>query len=139
MVDPLLRAIERRPTPSRPDKLVVTSDEAPVRPPQLRKWSRTFGTEVTQMLRADGPLLFAPPCGTEPMTFHPEEGGYLLEVAKPDGSETAITDGGRIMVTNLVLRSSVVIRYMTNLTGEVHTGTCRCGRTGTRVVIDDVA
>ncbi len=138
LVDPLLRALERRPTPNRPDKLVITSDEAPVRPAQLGAWSRSFGTEVTQMLRADGPLFFAPPCATEPMTFHPEESAYLLGIATPDGSESPPAHGGRITVTNLALRSSIVIGYMTNLTGEVHNGTCRCGRAGPRVVIDDV-
>ncbi len=117
---------------------MITSDEAPVGQAQLGAWSRSFGTEVTQMLRADGPLFFAPPCATEPMTFHPEESGYLLDIATPD-AESPPAHGGRITVTNLALRSSVVIGYMTNLTGEVRNGTCRCGRTGPRVVIHDAA
>lgn len=139
LVDPLLRAIARKPTPSRPGRLVITSDEAPVGTAQLREWSSSLGTEVTQMLRADGPLFFAAPCATEPMTFHADEASYLLEVSTPNSPEAALENGGRITVTNLALQSSVVIRYVTNLLGEVRSGACRCGRTGTRVVIDDVA
>ena len=90
------------------------------------------------MLRADAPLFFAPPCATEPMTFHPDEGAYRVEVLSPDAAEGLSDDVGQIAVTNLAIRSSIVIRYVTDLVGIVRDGSCRCGRTGPRVVVTDV-
>jgi len=137
LMDPLLRALERRGSRT-PSRVVVTSDEAPVGSAQIREWGSLLGTEVHQMLRADAPLFFAPPCATEPMTFHPDEGAYRVEVLSPDAAEGLSDDVGQIAVTNLAIRSSIVIRYVTDLVGIVRDGSCRCGRTGPRVVVTDV-
>src|SRR5574341_331838 len=128
LMDPLLRALERRGSRT-PSRVVVTSDEAPVGSAQISEWRSFLGTEVNQMLRADAPLFFAPPCATEPMTFHPDEGVYLVEVVSPGASEGPPDEAGQITVTNLAIRSSVVIRYVTDLLGIVREGSCRCGRT----------
>ena len=137
LMDPFLRALARRGGVT-PARVVVTSDEAPVGSAQIREWGAVLGTEVHQMLRADAPLFFAPPCGTEPMTFHPDEGAYRVEVLRPDASGDAPDDVGQITVTNLAIRSSIVIRYVTNVVGSVRSGSCRCGRTGPRVIVSDV-
>jgi len=137
LMGPLLRALERRGSRT-PSRVVVTSDEAPVGSAQIREWSALLGTEVRQMLRADAPLFFAPPCVTEPLTFHPDEGTYRVEVLTPDASNDPADDAGRIAVTNLAIRSSIVIRYVTNFVGIVRDGSCRCGRTGPRVIVNDV-
>ena len=137
VMDPLLRALERRGSRT-PSRVVVTSDEAPVAAAQIREWGSLLGTEVNQMLRADAALFFAPPCATEPMTFHPDEGAYRVEVLNPDASEDGPDDVGQITVTNLAIRSSIVIRYVTNVVGIVRDGSCRCGRTGPTVIVNDV-
>ena len=90
------------------------------------------------MLRADAPLFFAPPCAIEPMTFHPDEDAYCVEVLNPDASKALLDGTGLIAVTNLAIRSSIVIRYVTNVAGIVREGPCRCGRTGRRVIVTDV-
>lgn len=131
LVGPLRRALDRSPMTKRPANVVITSDEAVVDPAQLEEWRRALGTDVTQMLRVDGALLLAPPCSTASMTFHPDDGGYLVETSNLEGAAD-----NRITVTNLAIRSSVVVRYVTELIGEVHEGTCPCGHTGTRVTID---
>jgi phenylacetate-coenzyme A ligase PaaK-like adenylate-forming protein len=136
-VDPLLRAVARRSDANRPARVIITGDEAVVGPGRLRELSEALGTEVTQMLRADGPMLLAPPCAAEPMTFHPDPSHYLVEVTSRDGSVGAARPGGRITVSNLALASSVVVRYVTNLVGRVGNGACRCGNAGPKVVIDD--
>ncbi len=137
LMDPLLRALERKGSRTL-SRVVVTSDEAPVGSAQIREWGSLLGTEVKQMLRADAPLFFAPPCVTEPMTFHPDEGAYRVEVLSPGVSEDPPDDVGQITVTNLAIRSSIVIRYVTNFVGMVRDGSCRCGRTGPRVIVNDV-
>jgi phenylacetate-coenzyme A ligase PaaK-like adenylate-forming protein len=137
LMDPLLRARERKGSRAVP-RVVVTSDEAPVGSAQIREWGALLGTEVKQMLRADAPLFFAPPCVTEPMTFHPDEGAYRVEVLSPDPPDRPPDDVGQITVTNLAVRSSIVIRYVTNVVGIVRDGSCRCGRTGPRVIVNDV-
>jgi phenylacetate-coenzyme A ligase PaaK-like adenylate-forming protein len=58
---------------------------------------------------------------------------------RPDLPEIRPDDVGRITVTNLAIRSSIVIRYVTNVEGIVRDGRCRCGRTGRRVIVTDVA
>jgi phenylacetate-coenzyme A ligase PaaK-like adenylate-forming protein len=137
LMDPLLRALERKGSRT-VSRVVVTSDEAPVGLAQIREWCALLGTEVQQMLRADAPLFFAPPCATEPMTFHPDEGAYRVEVLNPDSSKVLPDNVGQITVTNLAIRSSIVIRYVTNVEGTVRDGSCRCGRTGRRVIVTDV-
>jgi phenylacetate-coenzyme A ligase PaaK-like adenylate-forming protein len=138
LMDPLLRALERKGSRT-VSRVVVTSDEAPVRLAQIREWGALLGTEVQQMLRADAPLFFAPPCAIEPMTFHPDEAAYRIEVLSPDPSKVLPDNVGQITVTNLAIRSSIVIRYVTNVEGTVRDGSCRCGRTGRRVIVADVA
>jgi len=137
LMDPLSRALERKGSRT-VSRVVVTSDEAPVGLAQIREWGALLRTEVQQMLRADAPLFFAPPCATEPMTFHPDEGAYRVEVLSPDPSKVLPDDVGLITVTNLAIRSSIVIRYVTNVEGVVRDGSCRCGRTGRRVIVTDV-
>lgn len=136
LTDPLLRALGTRGS-RRPSRVVVTSDEAPVGSAQMREWGSLLGTEVHQMLRADAPLFFAPPCVTEPMTFHPDEGAYRVEALNPDASGDSPDEVGQITVTNLAIRSSIVVRYVTNFVGIVRDGSCRCGRTGLRVMVTD--
>ena len=136
LMDPFLRALERggRGTPAR---VVVTSDEAPVGPAEIGGWGATLGTEVRQMLRADAPLFLAPPCATEPMTFHPDEGAYRVEALGPDASGGPPDGAGQIAVTNLAVKASVVIRYVTNIVGSVRGGPCGCGHIGPRVIVGD--
>ncbi|MDH3499883.1 MAG: hypothetical protein OEM97_07160, partial [Acidimicrobiia bacterium] len=136
-VDPLLRAVARRPEANRPARVIITGDESVVGPGRLRELREALGTEVTQMLRADGPMLLAPPCAAVPMAFHPDPSHYLVEATARDGSGDTASARGRITVSNLALASSVVVRYETNLIGRVGNGACRCGNTGPKVVIDD--
>jgi phenylacetate-coenzyme A ligase PaaK-like adenylate-forming protein len=138
LMDPLFRSLKRKGSRI-VARVVVTSDEAPVGLAQIREWGALLGTNVLQMLRADAPLFFAPPCATEPMTFHPDEVAYRVETLRPDLPEIRSDDIGRITVTNLAIRSSIVIRYVTNVEGIVRDGRCRCGRTGRRVIVTDVA
>jgi phenylacetate-coenzyme A ligase PaaK-like adenylate-forming protein len=137
VMDPLSRALERKGL-SATCRVVVTSDEAPVGSAQIREWSALLRTDVQQILRADAPLFFAPPCAIEPMTFHPDEGAYCVEALNPDASNALPDDTGLITVTNLAMRSSIIIRYVTNVEGIVREGPCRCGRTGRRVIVTDV-
>jgi len=137
LMDPFLRAMERKGSRT-VSRVVVTSDEAPVRLGRIKEWGALLGTEVQQMLRADAPLFFAPPCTTEPNTLHPDEDSYRIEVLSPDSPEVRPDDVGQITVTNLAIRSSIVIRYVTNIEGSVRDGTCRCGRRGRRVIVADV-
>lgn len=136
LMDPLARALERKGV-SAASQVVVTSDEAPAGSAQIEAWSAVLKTKVRQMLRADAPLFFAPPCAIEPMTFHPDEHAYRVEVVNPDSSTASSDDAGLIAVTNLAIKSSVVIRYVTNVEGVVREGPCRCGRTGRRVIVTD--
>jgi phenylacetate-coenzyme A ligase PaaK-like adenylate-forming protein len=137
LMDPLSRALERKGLRT-VSRVVVTSDEAPAGLARLREWSALLKTDVQQMLRADAPLFIAPPCAIEPMTFHPDEDAYRVEVLNPDASKALLDDTGLITVTNLAMRSSIVIRYVTNVAGIVREGPCRCGRTGRRVIVTDV-
>src|SRR5574341_275616 len=137
LVDPFLRALERRGRGT-PARVVVTSDEAPAGPAEIREWGAVLGSEVLQMLRADAPLFLAPPCLVEPMTFHPDAAAYRVEALSADASGDPPDGAGQIAVTNLAVRASVVIRYVTNIAGSVRTGPCGCGRTGPRVIVGDV-
>lgn len=137
LMGPLLHALEGGGSRC-PSRVVITSDEAPVGSAQIREWGSLLGTEVHQILRADTPLFFAPPCGSQPLTFHPDEGAYRVEALSPDPSEGPWDGAGRIAVTNLAIRASVVVRYVTDLVGTVRYGSCRCGRRGPMVVVDHV-
>jgi phenylacetate-coenzyme A ligase PaaK-like adenylate-forming protein len=137
LMDPLSRALQRKGMRTA-CRVVVTSDEAPVGASQIGEWSGVLATDVRQMLRADAPLFFAPPCAVEPMTFHPDDNAYQVEVLSADPSQALSADPGLIAVSNLALRSSIVVRYVTSIEGIVRDGPCRCGRAGRRVIVTDV-
>lgn len=132
LVDPLLRSLPSS-TP-RPRRMVVTGDEQLASRGQIEVWQEALGADVRQMLRCDAALFFAPPCPSEPHTFHPSP-AYVVEVVNSQNEQGSST--GRICVTNLSLQTSVVIRFVTTFFGAVRTGQCRCGREGVSVVIAD--
>lgn len=137
LMDPFARALQRKGI--RPAcRVVVASDEVPAGSVQIGEWSAVLKTDVRQMLRADTPLFFAPPCAVEPMTFHPDENAYHVEVLSVDPSKVLSADAGLLAVSNLAIRSSIVVRYVTNIGGIVRDGPCRCGRAGRRVIVTDV-
>lgn len=134
LMDPLARALQRK-NFGPACRIVVTSDEGPSGPSQIKEWSTALRTEVQQMLRADAPLFYAPPCTIEPMTFHPDENAYRVEILNPDPSEVLPYAPGLLTVTNLGIRTSAVIRYVTSIIAIIREGDCRCGRTGQRVIV----
>jgi phenylacetate-coenzyme A ligase PaaK-like adenylate-forming protein len=137
LMDPLLRALDRK-NVNATCQVVVSSDEGAVGSGRISEWSALLKTDVKQMLRADTPLFFAPPCPIEPMTFHPHEEAYHVEVVSSNPLRALANEVGLITVTNLAIRSSIVIRYVTNIEGSVREGPCRCGRAGRRVIVTNV-
>lgn len=131
-VDPLLRVLDKA-TP-RPDRMVVTADDRLVSTDKINEWQQTMGTTVRQMLRCDTALFFAPPCAFDPLTFHPSVTGFRVEAVDLDPADGSPSPG-RIAVTNLAVRSSVVVRYLTSFHGVVRSTQCRCGRNGPQVTI----
>lgn len=133
LMDPLIRAMASRSIPILPPLVVVTGDESLADEGSLQEWGAALGTAVKQMMRVDAALLVAAPCPVEHMTFHPDEAGYRMEAIDLDRRSTSSI--GRLAVTNLAVRSSVVVRYLTELYGGVRTGLCACGHSGAIVEI----
>lgn len=138
LMEPLLRALANRRIDGSLTRVVVTGDEDPVDPGRLIDWSRSMGCEVVQVLRIDAALLLAPPCSADPVAFHPDERSYAVETWDEDRPRRHENGPLPLVVTNLALESTVVVRYATALSGTVSDGLCVCGRSGPRVVIHDV-
>jgi phenylacetate-coenzyme A ligase PaaK-like adenylate-forming protein len=129
-VVPVLDALaSRRPSVR---KVVVSADESLVTSEQLAAWRREFGVEVVQLLRSDAAYFFAPPCPLQAGTYHPSP-AFLTEAVTAEDVMRGSPEG-RISVTNTAVRSTIVVRYVTSLTGRISTDRCRCGLEGMSVV-----
>lgn len=129
-VVPVLDALaSRRPSVRR---VVVSADESLVTSEQLTAWRQAFGVEVIQVLRSDAAHFFAPPCPLQSGTFHPPP-AFLTEALTAEDVMRGSPEG-RISITNTAVRSTIVARYVTSLTGRVSTDRCRCGLVGTSVM-----
>jgi phenylacetate-coenzyme A ligase PaaK-like adenylate-forming protein len=137
LMNPLLRALDSRRVRTIA-QVVVTADEHPVGSKQIREWGTLLGVKVQQALRADAALFVAPPCAIESMTFHPIEDAYRIEVLSSDPEKVLTDEVGRIAISNLAIKSSVVIRYVTDFEGMIREGPCKCGRAGRRLIVTDV-
>lgn len=129
-VVPVLDALaSRRPSLRR---VVVSADESLVTSEQLVAWRRAFGVEVIQLLRSDAAHFFAPPCPLQSGTYHPPP-RFLTEAVTTEDVMRGSSEG-RICVTNTAVRSTIVARYVTSLTGRISADRCRCGLEGISVV-----
>lgn len=133
VVEPLIRVLN--PSTPRPRRIVVTADERPASSDQISDWASGLGAEVVQMLRCDAALFLAAPCPSQSMTFHPSPRAFVVEVLNPDGSKRSNDAEGRLAISNLALRSSIVARYAASFEGSVRTGPCRCRSEAAGVVI----
>lgn len=125
VVDPLLDELgSGRPTLRR---VVVSGDEVLHSKDRLAMWQKRFGVEVVQLLRSDVALLFAPPCPSKPNTFHPPS-AFVLEGVAQD--QVGPAPGERVAVTNTAVRSTVIVRYVMPVSGQVVHDDCGCGHRG---------
>ncbi|MBW1788970.1 MAG: hypothetical protein JRK53_20545 [Deltaproteobacteria bacterium] len=76
-------------------------------------------------------------CTAQTETFHFPEDAFFVEVIDPDSGENLTGTGrvGEIVVTSLVLKATPLVRFRSGDMGYTVTGTCGCGRTGTRLGI----
>jgi phenylacetate-coenzyme A ligase PaaK-like adenylate-forming protein len=128
-VEALIAAL--RPETPRPALVVVSSDDTVGTAAQLDDWQHRLGAPLTQLWRSDPALLFAPACRESRGVFHPPP-QHLVESLEVGGEPEMLC------VTNLVVESSVVIRYSGGLSGRVVAEPCPCGTAWPSVEIDDV-
>ena len=76
-------------------------------------------------------------CTAQTETFHFPEDAFIVEVIDPETGENLSGTGrvGEIVVTSLVLKATPLVRFRSGDMGYTVTGTCGCGRTGTRLGI----
>jgi phenylacetate-coenzyme A ligase PaaK-like adenylate-forming protein len=111
-----------------PLALVVSADEEPWTSDALARLRSTEVPAVTQILRSDLGLLLAPPCRDDPASFHPDPAVYAVEVFD-DATGSVLDDPGArgpLVVTHREIRTSPVIRYVTDVPVDLGRTDCRC-------------
>ncbi len=112
-------------------KLIVTSDEripaggeiAPVGPE---------GVEVFALPRVDMCQFMAADCQFH-NGFHVWEDLYFVEVVDDESKEVIEEGEGRLVITNLVTRTTPSIRYASWIKAELEREPCECGRSSLRL------
>jgi phenylacetate-coenzyme A ligase PaaK-like adenylate-forming protein len=125
----VMRASEEREPLSRwTDLLVVSSEEEGITAAQKAAWSEALGVPMRSLLRAGSALFFAGEC--EQGALHVDPRFYRPEVLL-DGHDVPSRAGeGGLCITNLFLRGTSVIRYLTGVRVTLRGRECGCGRAG---------
>ena len=125
-------AVERGGPTHRPKALLYTWDHMTARGRQLIE--EHFGIPVISRYSAMESLKIGFFCERR-AGFHLHEDLCHITIVDPDGVDVPDGQSGEIVLSNLVNRGTVLLRYRIGDLGRISTETCACGRSG-RVLAD---